>query len=542
MQWQYLSSVIPQTLDELEAILLSNRQIADQALFFQPPHPFDLTLSDVGINAHQSELAVARLQTALDKQEDVLVFGDYDADGITSTAILWLTLHHLGYNARPFIPHREKHGYGLSDRALNDILAAKKPDLIVTVDNGIVAHQPVTRLNELGIDVIITDHHQPETTLPPALAIFHTTQLCGATVAWMLAKELDGEYVKTLLDLCGIATIADQVPLLSANRSFAFWGIKALQKTERMGLNELLMLAAIKPAEVNTTAINFGIAPRINAMGRLDHGMDALRLLCTTNHQRAQELVGNLNDTNIRRQDMTETMVNQALAESTLWMDEHIIIAHSPEYHEGVIGLIAGKLMEKYYKPAIVIAVGEKVAKASARSVVGVNIVELIRQVRDDLLEVGGHPMAAGFGLLPEKVEIVKKRLQAIAKEQISPELLVPSIHIECEVPFELLNEKLIKLTTQFEPFGQSNREPILAFKNLTVLDATEMGRDKKHLKLIVTADGFKPLNCIAWNKGFLVSELISGAQVDIAGVVETNEWKGKKSVQMKVRDVMVLN
>ncbi len=538
MQWSLKSSVIPQTLDEVETLLLENRGVKDADSFFNPAHPFNLTLTEVGIDPAQMSLAVTRLKQALDSQEDVLVFGDYDADGICSTAVLWLTLHHMGYKARPFIPHREKHGYGLSNRALDDILSGQKPDLIVTVDNGIVAHVPINRLVEAGIDVIISDHHQPEATLPKAQAIVHTTQLCGATVAWMLAREVDGEFVKTLLDLCGIATIADQVPLLKANRSFAYWGIEALKKTQRLGILELCKLAKLPIGELSTNAINYGLAPRINAMGRLDHGLDALRLLCTTNPTRAQDLVENLNVTNIRRQDLTESMVASAMADSHIWVDEHIVIASSPDYHEGVIGLIAGKLMEEFYKPAIVISVGEKVAKASARSVAGVNIVELIRQVRDDLLEVGGHPMAAGFGLLPEKLAIVTSRLQKLAKEQIPAELLVPSVQVESELPFDLVSKKLMSVTTKFEPFGQANYEPVFGFKGLEVLDIQAIGRESKHLKLTVTADGLKPIPCLAWNQGFLVNKLDAGSQVDIAGVLEINTWKDKQTLQIKCRDI----
>jgi single-stranded-DNA-specific exonuclease len=540
MQWSLKSSTIPSSLNEVENILLKNRGIEDASAFFNPLHPVDLKLKAVGIDPKQMRKATMRLDQALKNQEDVLVFGDYDADGICSTAVLWLTLHNLGYKARPFIPHREKHGYGLSQKALDDILAAQKPDLIVTVDNGIVAHEAVARLNQVGVDVIITDHHQPEESLPPALAIVHTTQLCGTTVAWMLAREIDSEFVKSTLDLCGIATIADQVPLLQANRSFAYWGIEALKKTERVGLKQLCQVAELTMADLSTSSVNFGLAPRINAMGRLDHGLDALRLLCTSNPQRAQELVENLNYTNLRRQDLTESMVATAQAEAQTWVNEHIIVAYSTEYHEGVIGLIAGKLMEEFYKPAIVIAVGERVAKASARSIPGVNIVELIRQVRDDLLEVGGHPMAAGFGLLPEKIEVVKQLLQELARTQISSELLTPSIQVECELPFGQLSDKLVKLTETFEPFGQANPEPVFGLKQLKVVEAQAMGRDKKHLKLSVTTGDLKPLTCIAWNRGFLAPKLEAGTIIDVAGVIEISEWNNRKTLQLKAKDIVI--
>jgi len=539
MHWNVTSDSNPQNLADFESILLHNRGITVPSEFFNPLSPLELSLSSVGIDPNQVTIALKRLQYAHEQQEEILVFGDYDADGICAAAVMWLALHHAGYKAKPFIPHREKHGYGISHRAIDDILAGEPPKLIITVDNGIVAHEPIQRLRDAGIDVIVTDHHLPESQLPPALAIVHTTQLCGTTVAWMFAKALVPESVVDLLDFCGIATIADQVPLKNANRSFATAGIKALQKTQRVGLTELMAVANLDQARIDATAVNYGLAPRINAMGRLSHGLEALRLLCTSNVARARALMMTLQSTNVRRQDLTETMIAQAQLQADSWQDEHLIVVSSPDFHEGVIGLIAGKLMEQYHKPAIVIAVGKLSAKASARSVAGVNIVELIRQVRDDLTEVGGHPMAAGFGLLPDKIETVKHHLLKIAREQIRSQLLIPVVTLDCVIEAGLLSTELAAILEKFAPFGSGNTEPILGLKGMLVIDAQTMGKTNKHLRLLLShPDLDKPLSAIFWNKADLAEQLKLGAPIEIASVIEINEWKGRKNLQLRLKDI----
>lgn len=553
MEWQYLHEKPVSSLPELRHVLLKNRQIDDEQTFFTPISPLNLELSFVGIDEGQAKKALQRLQIAREKQEDVLVFGDYDADGICATAVLWLTLHACGFNARPFIPHRAKHGYGLSEKALTEILATQKPDLIVTVDNGIVATSQIEWLQEQGVEVIVTDHHQPEfenelPILPPALAVFHTTQLCGTTVAWMLAREITthlgqgSELVEQGLDLCGIATIADQVPLQKANRSFAKFGVAALQKTSRPGIKTLCQAAGVELDQITVNTVNYVLAPRINAMGRLDYGLDALRLLCTNNPARAHALATTLSNTNTRRQTLTDDLLKVAQSQAETWKEEHIIIAYSDTFHDGVIGLIAGRLMEIYHKPAIVLAVGPETAKASARSVPGVNIVELIRLVRDDLLEVGGHPMAAGFGLLSNKLEAVRHKLQQLAKHYVKPELLHPVIEIECPLAPSLLSLPLTELLAEFEPFGQGNHQPVFALLNVRVLDCMTMGKEGQHLKLVLCAAGdsqMKPIHALAWRMGNNADQL-HGQCLNVAGVIEVNEWKGKRSLQVVVKDVEI--
>ncbi len=550
MHWHILNSQLPQTIEDLKKILLGNRNITEEADFFTPKHPSVISAAEAGIDQKSLDKAVARILLARENNEKVVVFGDYDVDGVSATAILWKTLYALKLNAHPFIPQRGSHGYGLSHAALDEILAAEeKPALIITVDNGIVAHEPAKRLQKEGVDLIISDHHQPENEgkkilFPPAHAIVHSTQLCGATVSWMLARavmQADGKEIgeEWELDLAAIATIADQVPLRGANRSFAYHGLKALRNSRRVGLLALLEQAGMDQRTLTSQSIGFSIAPRINAMGRLASSLDALRLLVTSDPQRATKLASTLGLTNTKRQDLTYELYNQALQQAKEWENEHIIIVHSDSYHEGVIGLIAGRLMEQFYKPAICLSVNDSTAKASARSIPGVNIVELIREVRSDLLEVGGHPMAAGFGLETTKLDTVIKRLQALAKEKIPAALLEPSVQVDALLPLELVKEETVSMIDQLAPFGSGNDEPVFGFKELEVLQVMTMGKENAHLKLVAhEKDNVQPLYFLAWRKGSMARELQPGDKVNIAGVLEINAWKNKTSMQVMIKDI----
>ncbi len=616
MKWDIQSDQTASSIEQVIDVLLQARQIekGSEANFFSPIHPVDLSLDDVGIDSVEMSKAVNRIKQAKDRGEYVMVFGDYDADGVTATAILWETLYEMGVKAMPFIPNREKHGYGISDRSLDDILKGRRPDLIITVDNGIVAHGAFERLQKEGIDAIITDHHLPEKLkvesdklkgdqaqskekarhpeqssefasqtdsgskvkgqqkkvdqalkkendchpvgkrdlkseytieskdfiFPPALAVVHSTKLCGATVAWFLARQLNPTKAKDLLDLCAIGTIADQMILQNANRSFAYHGLNALQQTKRIGLLNLYEVAGIKAKDITSGSVNFAIAPRINAMGRLSSALDALRALCTKDKSKSLELIAQLQDTNKERQELTWSMVDQALERQDEWKDEKIIVLSSDAYHEGVIGLIAGKLMEEFTKPAIVISMSEKGAKASARSVPGVNIVELIRQVRDELLDVGGHPMAAGFSLDIGKIESVTRRLQQIAKEQIADELLVARLPIELIIPLQLVTLDFYQALQKFEPFGNGNADPVFGFKDVQVLQAYAIGREKKHLKLVIGNTQGHTVECIGFGFGRLETEVQAAQTIDLAATISLNEWNGRKSVQLVVKDVVL--
>ncbi len=552
MQWQYRTKQIPSSVDEVVELLLEQRGVVDRELFFNPVHPERLSCEAVGMNAEWFGCAAARLRRAASSKEKVLIFGDYDADGICATTVLWQSLHELGCEARPFIPDRFRHGYGLTLKAYEEATADFTPDLVVTVDNGIVAFPVLEELATREISVIITDHHQPEhapdgtALFPPAAAIVHSTMLCGTTVAWMLSHELTPELAKTQLDLCAIATVADLVPLTGANRSFVFHGLQTLQKTTNNGLQELLKAARVSPESCTTQTIGYTLGPRINAMGRLAQGMDALRLLCTKKQATAERLARLLDVTNGDRQSLTDDLFQEAILQAEQLKDERIIVVYSESFHEGVVGLIAGKLVEKYHKPAVALSVHEVVAKASARSVPGVNIVELIRLVRTELLEVGGHPMAAGFGVLTEKIEVVREMLQERAREIVLDEHLERQLQVDCELPFELVSPELVTALAQFEPFGKDNEPAVFALQDVQLAGIQRVGKEGIHAKLQLAAGddtdvqqgNRATLTALYWRGAARLRELRPGSTCTVAGIFEWNVWNGKKSVQMVVRDI----
>lgn len=539
-QWNIKNVQSPTSSDDLIKMILEQRGISNRSEFLQPPTPLNLTPQDVSISTKQLSKAVALIKKTAQNGGDICIIGDYDADGICATAILWRVMHRMGIDARPFIPSREKHGYGLNSKILADLAAEKLPNLIITVDNGIVAHEPVKEAKAMGCTIIITDHHQPEEKLPEADAIVHTTQLCGATVSWMLAQALDSELVKDELDLAAIATIADQVPLLGANRQFAVHGLEALRESKRIGLQALFTQMGSKQTEATTQTIGYGIAPRINAMGRIAHGMDALRLLCTKNQDRAAQLASILQETNTDRQALTDDLLLSARQQVQQQSEQRVLVVYSAEFHEGVLGLLAGRLTEEFQKPAVAIKVTESYCKGSARSILGVNIVELLRKARSELLEVGGHPMAAGFGLEPTRLQAFAQLLQSLALQQISLEQLQPTLDIVCPIDASLLSPQTAEALESLQPFGQGNPLPVFLFQHMRVLHTALVGKAGKHLKLQLSANN-APVPSIEaiWWGGADQFDVTIGKHIDVAGTLEIDRWNPKKPrLQIVVSDI----
>ena len=540
MQWNYLYKGEVESWEQLLSVLLKNRKIPtskDQKLSFTDPNT--INPKQVGINLTELEKSIKRIKKAISNNEKIVVVGDYDADGICATAILWESLVALEANVDTFIPHREKHGYGLSEKALDDLLKDSKPGLVITVDNGIVAHKPVKKLVKLGIDVIITDHHIPENELPEAFAVVQTSKLCGAGVAWFLSKELSSEVAAEQLDLLTIATVADMVPLTNSNRDIVKFGLKQLNKTKRLGLKKLIKTARLQGKEIDSRAVGFLIGPRINAMGRLKHGKKALDLLINNDHKLSEEFAAELNVTNEARKDLTSSLVLQAEKQVVKQKDEHLLVIGSKEFHEGVIGLIAGRISKKFNKPCLVFSIREKVAKASGRSVPGVNIIEFLRQFKEDVLEMGGHPMAAGLSTETSGLKDLVKKMRAKAKKVILEDQLVAKLSIDCQLPFSYLTLKLKKLINELEPYGQANPTPCFAVSGVSIKFNKILGRNKDHLKLVVTNSRSNSLiECLMWNKGDLSTNYPVGSKIDIVGSISINEWNGRKKIQLIVKDI----
>lgn len=538
MTLNLLSDELATNTQSLIKILLGNRGVSDADKFLHPDSPLKLSLADVNIDSRQMRKAVRRLMVAKEKGEKIIIFGDYDCDGVCATAVIWETLYENGFKVLPFIPSREKHGYGLSIKAVDEILSQGTPAILISVDNGIVAHPAWKKLGEAGVFRILTDHHEPDTNKPEVEAIIHTTALCGTTVSWMLAREIDKQKAGDLLDLCALATIADQVPLVGVNRRFAKHGLTQLNSTKRLGLQLLIEAGGLKATEINSFAVNFGIVPRINAMGRLGHAMDALRALCTTDKQRAIGLVEKLTNTNVDRQDLTKELVELALSRAKEWENERIIVVADAAFHEGVIGLIAGKLMEEFHKPAIVISIGEITSKASARSIPGIHITKLLREVSGHLLEVGGHPLAAGFRIETTKIVQFKLVLGEKANKLITDEQLQATLQLDCELPSQLVTLETAQELKMLEPFGQANPEPSFFIKSVRLEHMRQVGKEGRHLSTKVNL-GSQTISAIAFNQGVFLGQIDSETVLSLAATLDVNSWKDRVSVQLRIKKII---
>ncbi len=522
--------------NDIISLILKNRGLATKKEideFLHPHDPFTLNADDVGIEPRALMSAVTRLKKAIKNKESIVVYADYDADGITAGAIMWETLYGLGAHVMPYIPHRVEEGYGLSTKGIDAVREEFDPSLIITVDHGITAKEKVAYAKKMGIDVIVTDHHVKPEALPDC-TIVHTTQLSGAGVSWFLAKE----FGKPDTALAAIGTIADMVPLVGANRSIAKYGLISLNQTKRVGLFALIVDAGLAKGELGTYDVSHMIAPRLNAMGRLEHALDALRLLCTKRSDKASLLAQKLGLTNRERQKLTEDTVVHALDLVPKSSKKLIFVAHA-SYNQGVIGLVAGRLVEQFYRPAIVVSVGDGYSKASARSVAGFNIVEAIRSCSDILVDVGGHPMAAGFTVETKNLKKLQSRLEKLAEEALDEEKLTRKLRIDAEIPLDAVSEALWESIQAFAPFGFGNPEPVFATRNVTIKVIRLVGKDGKHLKLRLTSHVSRlTFDAIAFNFGALYGQLQPGAEAAIAYSIDLDRWNGNKRLQLKIKDI----
>lgn len=525
-------------------ILLHNRGIKtakEKREFFDPVDPSKISLASLGIKESEVKKALGRIQKAKKSGEKVIVYGDYDADGIDGTAILWEALHAAGLNVLPYIPERFSEGYGLNIESLKK-LKEKDSDLtlVITVDHGIVAGKKIDVARELGIDVIITDHHQKGKIAPKAFATIYTDKISGSGVSWILAREIRKKFkignVENGLELAAIGTIADQLPLLGPNRSIVKFGLAKLNETRRPGLLELFKESGIEKGTIGTYEVGFIVAPRINSMGRLEHAIDSLRLLCTGNLVKAGQIARHIGATNSERQKIVEEVVLHA--RDKVSNQKVIVLAHE-SYHEGVIGLAAARLVEEFYRPAIVLSKKGKISKASARSISGFNIIEAIRQLEDLYIEGGGHPMAAGFSIETSKIGEFTKRINKIAKGLLTEEILSRKLRIDLEIEFNQLNYGLLDLIRSFEPTGLGNPTPSFLTKDVEVLDAKTVGRESRHLKLRLRQNE-QVFDSIYFGGGEIYSKITLDAKIDIAYQLEDNIWNGYKNLQLKIRDIKI--
>ena len=535
--------------EEVVKILLENRGIKTkkETEVFLSPKLSEVTIASVKISVPQVKKSIARIKKAIKNKEQIVIFGDYDVDGICGTAILWETLNDLGAKVTPYIPNRLDEGYGLSLKGIQNLKSkVQNTKLIITVDNGIVANKAVDFANKQGIDVIITDHHVPSKTLPKAFSIVHTTLLCGTGVAYLLAEELKIKNLKFKikqddhLGLVALATVSDLVSLLGANRTLLKFGLLELHQTKRPGLLALFKEAQINQNSIGVYEIGHIIAPRLNAMGRLESAMDSLRLVCTTNKERGAELAYKLASTNKERQNVTEEAVLHAKAKvrTSAFEKEKLLFVSDESYEQGVIGLVAGRLVEEFYIPSIVISKGKIYSKASARSISGFNIIEFIRNELELLVDVGGHPMAAGFAVETAKLPLLEKKLKKLAGELLDEEKLKRSLRIDLEIPALNLTQDLFDAIQALQPFGMKNPEPTFLSRNLVIEDLRLVGNGSKHLKLKFRVQSPElRVEGIAFGMGEGNGFKI-GDNVDVVYNLSENEWNGNKKIQLKIKDI----
>lgn len=532
-----------QILPQKREIITSNEELVEQLLlnrgiktekerkkFLNPKlEDYEKDLNLAGI-----EKAKKRILQAVAKKELIIIYGDYDVDGLCGAAVLYLGLTSIGAKVLPYIPHREKEGYGLSKLGL-DSVKEQGASLVITVDNGIVALEQAFYAKELGLDLIITDHHIPLEEKPESLAIIHSTKMCGAAVGWCLVRELAGKNKAVeLLDLVALATVGDLTPLVGINRALVKQGLQVLNKTYKVGLLALIRDAGLELGNITSYHLGYILGPRLNAKGRLEHALDSLRLLCTKDLEKAKKLARMLSETN----DQKKQLVDQAIIEAKEmilpnprgYTNKKILVLYSEKWIPGIVGLVAGRIADEYNLPTIAIASNGPQSKGSARSIKGVNIVETIRLCSDLLLDVGGHPQAAGFTIETTKIEIFKNKLEEVMEGMVIVEN--GALEIEAILDSQKISKKMVEEVNCFEPFGVGNLKPLLVSEKMTLSNLKTVGNGQ-HLK--GQADG---IDIIAFGMGEKIGQFKEGQEINSAYYLEIDRFNNEEKLQLKVVDI----
>jgi single-stranded-DNA-specific exonuclease len=498
--------------------------------------------------------AVSRLHEAVQQGERIAVYGDYDADGVTATALLVEFLSKLGLNVQPYIPNRYDEGYGLNEDAIRQ-LAGEGINLIITVDCGVRALKEVALAGELGMAVIVSDHHHPGETLPPALAVIDPKQegdpypeknLAGVGLAYkfveayLAAHPQDDLAAADWLDLVAIGTVADLMPLQGENRKLVRAGLERIRRYPRQGIFSLAQVAGLDLMKCSASNIGFGLGPRLNAAGRLDDALKAFDLLTTRKALDAGRIAQELEMQNSKRQEMTMRIREQA-AERVLSEDPDAMLffAADPEFSEGVVGLAASRLVESFYRPSIIAHQGEEFTVASCRSIPEFHITRALDECADLLVRHGGHAAAAGFTVRNEDREELLRRLNEIVQAQLAGMELLPELDIDREILLDKLENKyipgILEDLHKLEPTGRGNPEPVFASRNVEVRQARTVGREGSHLKLILKA-GPNTHDAIAFRQGYWAEDMPD--VIDIAYRFEVNEFNGRSTLQLNVKDI----
>ena len=501
--------------------------------------------------------AVSRIRRAIRTKEKIVVYGDFDVDGITATAVLTETLQALGAVVQPYIPNRFSEGYGLNNAALST-LADEGTNLIVTVDCGIRSPAEVVHAHRVGMDIIVTDHHSVGPALPEAVAVVNPKQdncaygfraLAGVGVAFKLAQALLRVNQKVplvgsvdleesdLLDLVALGTVADLVPLEGENRELVRRGLPVLREMRRPGIRALVELTGIAAERIVSSTIGYSLGPRLNAAGRLDDAIRSYELLTCRDVAQAVQLAEHLDQTNRERQRQTYLAMDLARAQILESQEEHLLIAAHEDFPSGIVGLVAGRLVEEFYRPAIVVELGKTDCRASARSIEEFDITGALDLCSDLLIRYGGHAAAAGFTADKGNLPVLVSRLRHIAREKLAGQALRPSVQVDVEVPLSMMDWDTLEQIEKWEPFGIGNPYPLFMSRHLTVRNPRSVGAEGQHLKLSLY-DGHTTREAIGFGMGSLLADIAALASVDAVFSLERNEWNGDERLQLRLEDI----
>lgn len=535
-------------INKLLASILINREIQEENI--------DVFLNPTRQNFHDPflmpdmEIAVDRIIRAINTQEKIIIYGDYDVDGITSITVLKSFLEDRGIHVGQYIPNRLEEGYGLNKPAIDEI-AENKYDLMITVDCGISGIDEIEYANSLGIETIVTDHHEVGDKLPNAIAVvdakrkdneYPCRHLAGVGVVFKLIQAIgiklgleEKEYLK-YLDIVCVGTISDIVPLIDENRVIAKLGLMLVRQTKNMGLKSLLMSSGYKNIDSNT--ISFGVAPRINACGRMGHAEQALKLFLSKDIYEVNELTKKLNEYNKLRQEKEKAIYENAIKqiEENKLYEKNAIIVGGENWHHGVIGIVSSKITDLYFKPSILLCYEDNLAKGSGRSIPGFDLHEALMKCQDTIERFGGHSMAIGITIKKDKFEEFSSKFEEIA-EQSKIDEIVPIINIDGKINLSDINRDIVESLKQLEPYGEGNKTPIFVFKNLKI-DSIRALSEGKHIKMTLK-DENTIINAIGFNLGYLSDEYRIGDKIDVVGTLEINSFNGVDSLQIGIKDVM---
>ncbi|WP_223553561.1 single-stranded-DNA-specific exonuclease RecJ [Lysinibacillus sphaericus] len=499
---------------------------------------------------HGMAEAVARIEQALENGEKILIYGDYDADGVTSTTVMLNVLLDLGADVSFKIPNRFIHGYGPHEALFREA-HDEGVQLIITVDNGISGIEPIRVAKELGMDVIVTDHHEPGDELPSADIILHPRipeghypfgELAGVGVAFKLAHALYGELPTHLIEFVAVGTVADLVPLVDENRYLVKRGIEEMRRSLSPWIQAMCEVASAEQIKINEETIGFYFGPRLNAVGRLGEAAPGVELLMAEDNAKAIALAKQLNACNSERKDIVKSITDEAIAliESDKKIGESLVLVVAGEgWNAGVVGIVASRLVELYYRPTIVLALDyEKgTAKGSARSIEGFHLYNELAKNRDILPHFGGHPMAAGMTLSLDHVDELRSRLDTQARACLSEEHLTPVLNIDIPLKMDEISADAIEEISTLGPFGTDFPKPVYVLEDVEIASMRKIGAAENHIKMELT-DGYEKLDSVGFNKGHLHDELTFGIKVSFTGDLQINEWQGRKKAQFMIEDV----